>query len=128
MPRQSEQLTVVIDGLVDVVEDVVQRLTLDITANLIETTPVDTGWARANWVPSIGAPYTLENPDNVVSGATSVQQQGILEVATYNLEQGNVHISNNVHYIEKLNDGHSNQAPRGFIQNAIEKAVDNLRF
>ena len=54
----------------------------------------------------------------------SSQQQGIAEVATqYTLDQGSVFVSNNVPYILKLNDGHSQQAPAGFIQTAIHKAV-----
>ena len=32
-------------------------------------------------------------------------------------------VSNNVKYITRLNDGYSRQAPAGFVQSAIRKAV-----
>jgi formaldehyde-activating enzyme involved in methanogenesis len=32
-------------------------------------------------------------------------------------------VSNNVPYINRLNEGHSAQAPAGFVQQAVAKAV-----
>jgi hypothetical protein len=37
---------------------------------------------------------------------------------------GEVHVSNAVPYVQSLNDGHSQQAPAGFVQAAIAKAVE----
>lgn len=120
-------------------ERVVQRIVLDATANLIEDTPVDTGWARANWIPSIGSPPTrpagarlgrdargrftsIGDPD--VGAARAAQQVGIATIATgYTLEQGNVSITNNVPYIRFLNEGSSSQAPPMFVQMAIARAL-----
>lgn len=112
-------------------ETIVKKITLDVTANLIEDTPRDTGWARSNWVPTIGMPPAEEalvgSPEQV---NTSVQQSGIAKVATgYRLIQGAIFISNNVPYIGRLNDGSSKQAPSGFVQAAILRAVrQNLAF
>ncbi len=110
-------------------EKAVRKITLDVTANLIETTPVDIGWARANWVPSIGASIDrdlegVRPTPQAVASATVEQQAGIAAVAAgYRLDRGSVFVSNNVDYIGKLNDGSSAQAPAGFIQRAIQKAV-----
>jgi len=129
MAQNNHQIRVVIDGLVNTSETVVKKLTLDVTANLIETNPVDTGWSKANWVPSIGVPLinaSISSTGNI-STAVATQSQGIANIATqYTLDQGDVFMTNNVPYVPNLNDGHSNQAPAGFIQRAILKAVIEL--
>lgn len=125
----TPQVRAVIQALERVTEKAIVKITLDVTANLVQSTPVDVGWARANWVPAIGTPV-LKNLSGVdpTSGATSAaaaEQQGALGgiVAGYKLDRGKVFVSNNVPYITKLNDGSSKQAPAGFVQAAIRKAV-----
>lgn len=112
---------------------VVQKVTLDTVANLQAApseggTPVDTGWARANWVPSIGAPVTATAGTRAEAEAgqldTNAVTQGTQQVLGYkSVRQGNVYISNNVPYIELLNNGYSPQASPFFVQDAIAKAV-----
>lgn len=117
------QLRFIVRALEKVTERAVAKITLDATANLIETTPVNTGWARANWVPSIGSPIDEPTGDQE-NVSQSEQDSGIAQVATqYKLDMGKVFITNNVPYIGALNDGHSQQAPSGFVQVAVEKAV-----
>ena len=126
---RDPQIRAIVKGLEKVVERVVTKITLDVTANLIKITPVDTGWARANWVPAIGAPIRqdLSAVPATVSNAqskTGEQQRAMADVVTgYRLVRGRVFVSNNVPYITKLNDGHSRKAPAGFVQMAIQKAV-----
>lgn len=100
----------------------IRKITLDVTANLIESTPVDTGWARANYVPSVGKSF--EGVDGTRENISSAQQtQGKGAVLGYKLPQGAVFVTNNVSYILKLNDGSSEKAPAGFIEAAVQKAV-----
>ncbi len=123
------QVRAVVDALTRVTERVVTKIALDVVANLVETTPVDTGWARGNWVPSIGTPFiadlgsvtpTVAN----ANAASSRQATASVSVATgYRLRRGSVFVSNNVPYITELNDGSSAKAPAGFVQLAIAKAV-----
>lgn len=126
--NETRQIRGIIRSVNKISEKVVKKITLDMTANLQQATPVDTGWARANWVPAIGLPYTA-NLENVrptsqsASGARSQQQSGIAAVGGYSLKMGKVFVSNNVPYIMILNDGSSTQAPAGFVQRAIRKAV-----
>lgn len=124
----TRRVRVVVTALETFIESIIKKITLDIVANLTAApseggTPVDTGWARANWVPQIGtAPTgTVGSPANV-TGAP--QHAGAVAVAAgYKLDKGPVFISNNVPYILKLNAGSSQQAPKGFIQAAIAKAI-----
>lgn len=126
----ASNIRVVLDAFNGFTTRLVQRIVLDVTANLIEDTPVDTGWARANWVPSIGDPFTgtAGSAQEARAGVIdrSPQEQGIAQVALgYTLSQGNITISNNVPYIRRLNEGSSSQAPAAFVQSAIARAISN---
>lgn len=129
MAAKPGSLQFVVQTLARFTEKHIKVITLDVTANLIEDTPRDTGWARSNWVPSIGTEARgmgnlLDPDDGDVAEARRASQAGVALVAsTYTLKQGKVFVSNNVPYIGRLNDGHSQQAPAGFVQAAIARAV-----
>jgi len=135
---------------------VVRKVALDIHANLVAPpiqggTPVDTGWARSNWIPRVGEPQLepvgsrptgKEENLPVTRGATGrpryslvdfgPQIDGREQVTGYKIdvEAGAQHVfvSNNVPYIGDLNDGSSKQAPAGFVERAIVKALrEDLR-
>lgn len=123
------QVRAVVRGLTRVTERAITKITFDVVANLTENTPVDTGWARANWVPAIGSPVTkdlsgVRPTEQNASSAAAEQQSALGHVLTgYRLARGKVFISNNVPYIVRLNEGSSKKAPAGFVQAAIRKAV-----
>lgn len=129
----TDQVVITMLALERVTERLVKQVTLDATANLSSKpplgTPIDTGWARNNWIPNIGSPVqeAVGSEDNPASAAAA-QQQGITSVLTsYKLNRGSIFISNNVPYIGRLNDGHSRQSPRNFIQSAILTAVQSAK-
>ena len=117
---------VVVTSVEGFVEKLIKRLTLNVTANLVEDTPVDTGWARANWVPQIGSPRSTTAGTRMAAENGQInlgpQSSGLSSVLRYKLGP-NVHITNNVPYIESLNAGSSRQAPSAFIQGAIARAT-----
>ncbi len=94
-----------------------RELALEITANLVEACPVDTGNARAHFVPVIGS----SDP-----GGTS-QAEGIAALATYRLGDGDVYIANNVPYIDYLIAGSSSQAAPGWDLDAVDRAVATVQ-
>lgn len=116
------------------VESAIASLAVNITAELAEETPVDTGWARANWVPNIGSPFT-GNSENLsdearragVGAQAAAQSAAQAQLISYKLGQGSVFITNNVPYIVPLNEGSSQRAPAGFVQIAIESGIRSLR-
>jgi len=113
----------VVGKLTQVTGREVKKMVLDIVADLVEETPVDLGWARANWIPGAGrsAPSApTGSPDNVDSGA---QQQGIAQVLGMAYDSDS-YIVNNVPYIERLNEGSSSQAPAGYVDAAIIRNVN----
>jgi hypothetical protein len=136
----ADQAGLVVDGQIDLIiadlEDYTRleviALSMNMVANLQEEppggTPVDIGWARANWLPSVGKPNEMESdvreptPAQVIARA-QVGQAGLNDVLAWKLTDGPIFATNNVPYIGALNAGHSKQSPRGFVQFALEKAV-----
>lgn len=128
----DRQVRAILRGLDRLTARVVVKLTLDVTANLVESTPVDTGWARANWVPSIGRPALKDLPpqrpddSQVVAGVLVEQEVAKARILGYVLKMGRVFVTNNVPYILSLNDGSSSKAPVGFVQRSIARAVKGM--
>ena len=96
---------------------------LEIDANLREATPVDTGHARANWVPSVGAPVLTEEPGT----NTSEHDAGLAGVLRFKIGDGDLYETNNVPYINMLDLGHSKQAPVGFVAAAVDAAQTTIQ-
>jgi hypothetical protein len=133
----SQQIRVILAGIDGFVARIVKKLVLDIVANLQASpsdggTPVDTGWARVNWIPVIGNASRKAAPKpgghgQTVSAAAALALQGQAAVAviatTYRTSMGPVTIANNVPYILPLDAGSSKQAPSGFIRRGIVKAL-----
>jgi len=96
-------------------------ITLEVTANLVEACPVDTGHARANFVPGIGSPVTGD------ADGAGPQQAGTAAVLRYRLGDGPLNITNNVPYIGRLIGGWSKQAPAGWDIAAIDAGVATIQ-
>lgn len=98
-------------------------LALRIHGGLVEDTPVRTGWARSNWVPSVGQPKreTVGSPESLNTGAATA---GAVEVAGWTIADGPIYITNNVPYILRLNAGSSKKAPAGFIESRVQTEVN----
>jgi len=109
--------------IVDIRADfVIQKLAFDAFAGLLGRTPVDTGRARASWRVGINrvnasvAPERKRSSREVGQGpATKTEIADQLKAAQVKFGQ-NVHITNNLPYIEFLEKGSSRQAPAGMLE------------
>ena len=109
----------------------VKQIAEEILRGVVSDTPVDTGQAKSNWIVSINKPSTDTRGPYVPGkkGSTAVEniiatvEMGVQKFAAY--EGGDaIHITNNLDYIEGLNDGSlSNQAPPDYVQKAILEAL-----
>ncbi len=98
---------------------------LAINQTVILTTPVKFGHARANWQIGIDVAVTEEIDENDISGAATISRNsGIIRTAT---PQKSIILSNNVPYIQQLNEGSSSQAPAQFVQLAILDAITAVK-
>jgi hypothetical protein len=117
--------------------EVVRKAALAVDQTVVSATPVDTGRARSNWLVGIDAP-TREVLDQAhtpgakgSTGAENTQQSiqaAAAAIAGYDaLRNSAIYISNNLPYIQKLDEGHSRQAPAGFIARAAQAAIEAVR-
>lgn len=112
--------------LLALVERAAKALILEVNRELRRSgtgTPVDTGHARAAWIPAVGAP-TLVEP---VGADGSLASAGTAQVMAFKLGQGMLYISNVVPYVKRLNQGSSKQAPALFIEACIARAVATVK-
>jgi len=103
-------------------ERVVRRAALAADTALVQVTPVDTGRARGNWVPSIGSPAEFALPQTEIPSAAETLADGVRTIGAWKLGMGPIFISNSVPYIIPLEEGHSQQAPAGMTKAAIQAA------
>lgn len=85
-----------------------ERVVYDIHNRVTERTPVDTGRARAAWQITVGEPSTFIMPEGVY-GPPPPPPMPAMSIKDV------VYITNNVPYIEYLEDGSSKQAPAGMV-------------
>lgn len=105
-------------NLRDNVQARVRDAAVQIDASLVISTPVDTGRARSNWLPSVAGPRIGQvveprDPASAVAETASVASTAKPGDAVY--------ITNNVPYVRRLNDGSSAQAPAGFVERAVQR-------
>lgn len=98
---------------------------LAIDQALVLATPVDTGRARANWQASTSAPITQANDDTDKQGGATISRNAAR--IRQRLGGQDIFITNNVPYIEQLNQGSSAQAPANFVEQAIQAGLQVLR-
>lgn len=91
-------------------------------------TPVRTGWARANAIPSLGQP--VASPARVPKGAdvTGAQAQQTAAVATLvatgpQKPRVPAFVSLAYPYANRLNEGWSKQTAAGFWERAVDRAI-----
>lgn len=117
--------------LLEKLKDQTQRkAALEVHSELISTTPVDTGRARAGWGVSadgVGSyiPSVITQPEKWKQGnAPYYPQPRALQTpkgASF------IVLYNNVEYIGYLNNGTSSQAPRMFVEKAVEKVARGFK-
>ena len=101
---------------------VVRKLALDILKRVRETTPVITGRAKANWFPTVGKPSSeidYEATNKAPLGSAGGGKTFPAQIPNFPV----LWITNNLPYINELNDGSSTQAPKNFVELAVEQEV-----
>lgn len=116
----ADDVETIIAELFGEADRAVKLVALEVTASLIEATPVDTGNLRASWVPNIGGPFEgVPSTRDAVS--TAAQEAGTAAVATgYRIDLGEVWITNGASYAVEVDARQGFSPPIPF---AIEEAV-----
>lgn len=137
----SKRIRAIAKGVEDNASSATRSTVITVASAVALRTPVDTGRARANWQTHIGsAPSGLvagfpQGTGGSTGAAAAAQATSAATAAMGGYTPAHsgteVYISNNLPYIGRLNDGHSRQAPAGFIEAAVaagERAVRKARL
>lgn len=106
-----------------------RRIAVRCTTRLRDVTPIDTGHAQSNWIPTIGAPYNavVGSKEDVSYGTQESQLARVAATGDKNILRSGISVSNVVPYIERLNAGYSPQAGAGYVERTIAGVVRELQ-
>jgi len=98
---------------------------LGIAADVIKDTPVDTGRARSNWNVSTSRP-NLATTETIVSEFAKQREakEFTMSVDFWNGEVG--YVANGLPYIVPLEEGSSQQQPKGWVRRAVQRAEKQI--
>lgn len=116
-------------------DDLTRKVALAADQAVVSGTPVDKGRARSNWIAQLNnAPSDIiEAYTPGEGGSTGAQNtqaaQAQAEAVIRNYRYGDeIHLTNNLPYIQRLNDGYSPQAPANFVESAVMEAAQVVQF
>lgn len=127
-------MRVIADNIEPNAEVLVRKIAIAVDQTVVMSTPVDTGRARSNWqvgintIPEGEVEAYVEGSEGSTGGANTNQaiEHAKTQIAKYKRGQ-EINITNNLPYIGRLNDGHSGQAPAGFVQKAIRAGLSQIK-
>jgi len=102
---------------------------ISLAEDAAEATPIDTGAAESAWNATPRRPDYISEHDKraSTSGASAVDAVVSRAESQLGKQQSVAVVTNGVTYIEDLNHGSSNQAPAGFVQQAVQMARARLK-
>ena len=110
--RRMKSLSIQIEGNLD---QGLRKVVLAIDNALVSTTPVDTGTARSNWLASINGPAS-----GTTTSTTPSTPRTLAALASFDIDTDlSLHLTNNLPYIRRLDEGSSSQQPAGFVRRAV---------
>lgn len=105
------------------IDEVIISFILDLSEKVILKTPVDTGWAMNNWVATIGTPNSSVPNQADKMGLAALNGAAFVSLTA----PGKVfYLTNNVAYINRLEYGYSDQAPRGMARLGVMAAKKEI--
>lgn len=102
-----------------------RKLALEALRRVVLKTPVDTGRARGNWQTTIDRPATGTQETTDPSGGQTISE-GSNVIGQAPIFRPIV-LTNNLPYIERLEDGSSQQAPNGMLSVTVAELESQFR-
>ena len=107
------------------VELVKKKVGMQLLERLVMMTPVDTGRARSNWFVTLDTPSSAVATNPPFPSASVTINDGANIISLVSGGQS-IWISNNLPYIEPLENGWSSQAPAGMLAVALAEVGSQL--
>jgi hypothetical protein len=93
----------------------VKRIAIEAHDDIVMRTPVDTGRARASWNVGFGEIDVSVQPEGNVDTSHNDSQRAKIAGIDARMKPQPIFITNNLPYIQALENGHSSQAPNGMV-------------
>ena len=131
--KRIDRIAVQVEGNV---EQAVKDCASAVLRSVVVNTPVDTGMARSNWSPALdrafdglfSARVPGEKGATAEENAAATIEAGMPTIEAFDVAANReIHITNNAPHIQPLNDGHSKQAPAGFVQIAVMEGLATVK-
>lgn len=91
-----------------------KRMTLEAFTRVVQRSPVDTGRFRSNWLVGVG--QRPAGSDAALTSASIAQAAALEQAAKVTPQTDATYVVNNLPYAERLENGHSQQAPNGMVE------------
>ena len=134
LARFQRRIRQIADQIEENVPDIARKAAIAIDQAVVLATPVDTGRARSNWQIGIGAaPSGAREAFSPGQGGDTegANTRAALDDARRKINTGrdgaDIHITNNLDYIGRLNEGSSEQAPAGFVEDAVMIGTNTIK-
>ncbi len=99
-------------------EKLIKDIGMDLIQGVVIGTPVDEGTARANWKASNTPDYKYDLKDRDPSGQGTINK--VYVFFSQNAKLGSlIYLQSNLPYIERLENGWSDQAPQGMVSTTM---------
>ena len=110
--------------------DLTTASAIEILNGIVSDNPVDTGRSQSNWMLTQGAPSAGVSDDESAWDRSQRGGNHILSLTQQALSYSNFfpvfYLTNNLPYINELNNGSSDQAGANFVEKTIQRVTDNL--
>jgi hypothetical protein len=103
-----------------------KRIAFEVAKGIDSKMPVKTGLARGNWQVSTGQPIK-EKIERLDPTGSTTMAENFREIQKAVPMKQVIWITNNLDYIEPLEDGHSQQARTGMVENTLNEIKEKAK-
>lgn len=108
-------------------DDFSKKVAGEMLQRVVVETPIDTSAARQNWRVGVGAINSLVNENETDGSGQGAIRNGLATIQTGGGVGKIVYVSNSIQYITALNNGHSMQAPKNFVELSFQSVVNKYK-
>ena len=108
-------------------DDFSKKVAGEMLQRVVVETPIDTSAARQNWRVGVDSVNTLVDENETDGSGQRAIRKGLATIQSGGGIGKVVYVSNSIRYITALNNGHSMQAPKNFVELSFQSVVNKYR-
>ena len=125
MMNFTEQIRQFEQAAIAETDEVRKAISIELLSSVVRDTSVDTGRARGNWQISEDSPVTQDIDREDQAGSAPLNE--IAGKVDQSAMDSDLYLSNNLSYIERLEEGYSGQAPEGMLRRNFSRITQIIR-